>query len=96
MKRILFFVLTAIICSCSQKPKEPEVLTAPALMQSAQKDTNKTAAKIVLAMNNDPVCGMPVAEDYNDTTLYNGKIYGFCSTDCKTEFLKNPKEYLKN
>jgi YHS domain-containing protein len=29
-----------------------------------------------------------------DTTTYEGKIYGFCASECKAEFLKEPSKYL--
>lgn len=42
----------------------------------------------------DYACGMPVTAGISDTTHYDGKAYGFCSTECKDEFLKDPKKYL--
>lgn len=39
-------------------------------------------------------CGMPLTAGVADTAQYNGKVYGFCSKECKTEFLKNPAAYL--
>ena len=42
----------------------------------------------------DFACGMPVSAGVNDTTHYKGKVYGFCATECKDEFLKDPEGYL--
>lgn len=42
----------------------------------------------------DLVCGMPVKAGVADTAYYKGKLYGFCSTECKNEFKKNPEGYL--
>jgi putative intracellular protease/amidase/YHS domain-containing protein len=42
----------------------------------------------------DLVCGMPLKGDVGDTAQYNGKLYGFCSKECKAEFKKNPLAYL--
>ncbi len=39
----------------------------------------------------DPSCGMPVTAGVSDTAHYDQKVIGFCSTECKNEFLKNPK-----
>jgi putative intracellular protease/amidase/YHS domain-containing protein len=39
----------------------------------------------------DVVCGML---DVADTANYGGKLYGFCSSQCKHKFLENPKDYL--
>ena len=48
-----------------------------------------------LAMEKDPVCGMTVSgEGIADTTMYEGKIYGFCNAACKKEFKQNPEKYL--
>jgi YHS domain-containing protein len=44
-----------------------------------------------LASPEDPECGMRITEkEYADTALINGKIYGFCGTGCKEEYLKKP------
>lgn len=47
-----------------------------------------------LAFTNDLVCDMSVTKSIEDTTIFEGKVYAFCSTECKDEFLKNPKEYI--
>jgi YHS domain-containing protein len=44
----------------------------------------------------DPNCGMPVTAGIADTVHYNGKVYGFCSDECKQAFLKNPVALAKN
>ena len=48
-----------------------------------------------LTVNKDLVCGM-LLEDGSvaDTTLYEGKLYGFCAAECKTAFLDSPQVYL--
>ena len=42
----------------------------------------------------DPACGMPLKYGLEDTLHYQGKLYGFCSKECKEEFLKDPGSYL--
>jgi YHS domain-containing protein len=49
---------------------------------------------ITFASENDVVCGMPVKAGVKDTAQYKDKVYGFCSKECKDEFLKNPDSYL--
>ena len=39
----------------------------------------------------DPTCGMPVSAGIADTAHYEKYVLGFCSKECKDEFLKNPK-----
>ena len=56
----------------------------------------KRKAFKVLAFDNkkDLACGMPLTAGVEDTVHYKGKLYGFCSTECKEEFLKNPEGHL--
>ncbi len=42
----------------------------------------------------DFVCGMPLTAGVGDTAHYKGKVYGFCSKQCKQIFLDNPGKYL--
>ncbi len=60
--------------------------------------TDSTVAKsfeVSLVDNKkDPTCGMPVTAGISDTAHYDNHVLGFCSTECKDEFLKNPKAGL--
>jgi len=43
----------------------------------------------------DPVCGMEVNEKTSkDKAGHDGKIYYFCSTDCRDEFEAAPTDYI--
>jgi YHS domain-containing protein len=42
----------------------------------------------------DPSCGMPLTAGVEDTLHYKGKLYGFCSKECKDAFLKDPASYV--
>ncbi len=42
----------------------------------------------------DFICNMPVTAGIADTCHYDNKVYGFCSEECKVEFLSDPKKYL--
>jgi YHS domain-containing protein len=54
---------------------------------------NKTLHRSV-DMAIDPICKMKVDEKKAKfMSEYNGKIYYFCSAQCKKEFDKNPKKY---
>ena len=47
-------------------------------------------------MAKDPVCAMKVDEKKAAaTSTHAGTTYYFCSTNCKTQFDKNPTKYLK-
>lgn len=49
---------------------------------------------VVFANEKDYICGMPITAGVSDTAHYNGKIYGFCATECKEAFLKDPEPYI--
>ncbi|HTR31313.1 MAG TPA: YHS domain-containing protein [Puia sp.] len=59
------------------------------------KDSIRVAAlqKLHFDYSKDPACGMPLRAGIGDTVLYKGKLYGFCSKECKEEFLKDPAGY---
>jgi len=43
----------------------------------------------------DPVCKKKIKRaDAVDTSEYEGKLYYFCSKDCKDKFEKNPSKYV--
>ena len=44
----------------------------------------------------DPVCGMEIKDIFKaEKTDYKGKIYYFCSNDCKNKFQQSSEKYLK-
>ncbi|MEO5890806.1 MAG: hypothetical protein ABIQ31_11160 [Ferruginibacter sp.] len=47
----------------------------------------KKFAGLIFESKKDTTCGMPITAGIEDTLLLRGKIYGFCSTTCKDEFL---------
>ncbi len=75
--------------------------SAPSAANPPEKDTTTkgtTAASSysVDMLNNqkDPSCGMPVSAGVSDTAHYNNYVLGFCSSECKAEFMKNPTAML--
>ncbi len=92
------FIVLLVVISCQSKQAENKtVKTDTVKMMTATADTNAIkidTAGMVFASKKDPVCGMPVPRYLVDTTAYKGKIYGFCSEECKEEFYKNPLLYI--
>lgn len=91
-----FLVSIAIIMalfSCAEKKQQTEAPVTIMKMDTAvaQKDNFK---QVVFDSKKDVVCGMPVTAGIADTTHYKRKVYGFCSAECKEEFLKSPAQYL--
>lgn len=67
----------------------------PAVMAQSDSMEKKFTAAMV-DNKKDPNCGMPVTAGIKDTVHYDGKVYGFCSDECKQAFLKNPAALAKN
>jgi len=57
-----------------------------------------SAARMNAALEIDPVCGMKVAPEtahkVGRESLYKGKIFYFCSDQCKQRFDSNPEKFL--
>ncbi|MEO9069919.1 MAG: YHS domain-containing protein [Ginsengibacter sp.] len=91
MKKIL--VISILLAACtSHSQKESTAENA--------KDTTSVEAPVNLYKNikfaspKDLNCGMPLSAGVEDTAHYKGKIYGFCSKECKDDFLKDPAKHL--
>ena len=83
---IIILFIGTIVVSCNQG--QNAINAEPA-------KTDSTKYTVAMVDNKkDPVCGMPTAQEIGDTAHYKGKVYGFCSKECKDEFLKNPDSYL--
>ncbi len=94
MIRTGFIVLAALclsLSSCNQKQEHTE-----AQVSSPEPAAQAPAVKLAeLATTKDLICGMTLEEGgIADTILHDGKIYGFCASECKAEFAKNPTAYL--
>lgn len=93
---LLFFFFLMVSCSTNEAPKGQD--NAPVKYGTTmQVDTSVHSPKYSPAMVNnkrDFICGMPVSAGIADTAHYKGKVYGFCATECKDEFLKKPEAHI--
>jgi YHS domain-containing protein len=94
MKYILvlfsFFSFGSFIASCNNQVQADKE-ESPAI--AANVDTVRFTAAMV-DNKKDPSCGMPISAGVEDTVHYNNKILGFCSKECKDDFLKNPAKNI--
>jgi YHS domain-containing protein len=93
MKKLMFIlnISTALFfVSCNRNSAEHTATTTPV------PDTKSVNVKLSeLGSTKDFVCGMPLEEGgVSDTASFENKLYGFCSSECKAEFLKSPQTYL--
>ncbi len=92
MKNILILITALFIgmlVSCSNRSNKNKIETAAA----THADTVKFTANMV-DNKRDPSCGMPASAGFEDTVHYKNKVIGFCSKECKDEFLKNPAKNI--
>lgn len=94
-KRILPFIAgTLIFISCKDEKKK-EIESAGHIHQDSMIIKAELNFKdIVFDSKKDLVCGMPTSAGISDTAHFKGKVYGFCSKECKDEFYKNPSAYV--
>lgn len=89
MKKLFLIICFATIFSCNKK--ETNVVKQSSTVIEPKNSLNK------LKYDNkiDFYCKMDITKyGVSDTVTYKGKLYGFCSTMCKHEFLMKPEEYL--
>ena len=88
-------VIACFFAACgSQQTEKTEVKSDSTHSMAADSLAPKTYAVSLVNNKKDPTCGMPVTAGIGDTTHYEGHVLGFCSAECKAEFLKNPKAGL--
>ena len=97
-KKILFAVLVMLaLISCGENKAEKKispVVISDTTVMTVTPVKEKEFAGVVFENKKDYICGMPISAGVSDTAHYKGKVYGFCATECKDEFLKNPQQYL--
>ena len=105
MRRVLVFLSSSffiIISACnhsqqSGKSENAELTDSSSMKPAVTIDSAKKKFTVAMVDNKkDPNCGMPVTAGIEDTVHYKGKVYGFCSNECKQAFLKNPDALVKN
>ena len=85
------FLSLLVISSCNnQKSNENTVVKMSTVAE--QESVKFTPAMV--DNKRDPSCGMPVAAGIEDTIHYKNKVLGFCSKECKDEFLKDPEKNI--
>ena len=91
MKRIL--IISLLFSACSQNPKTDKADSNTNLQKVLNSSENKFPG-VDFASKKDLACGMPLSAGVDDTVHYKGKIYGFCSPECKDSFMTDPEKYV--
>lgn len=86
---IWLFCFLVIIASCKNGAESEKADAKVGTTEAVTKtDTLKFTMNEVDNLK-DPTCGMPLGAGIEDTAHYKNKIIGFCSKECKEDFLKN-------
>ncbi len=88
---LLFGTFLFAACGSSNNDQKASATNDTAAVMATDTATQKTYDVAMVDNKKDPTCGMPTTAGISDTAHYENKILGFCSTECKAEFLKNPK-----
>jgi YHS domain-containing protein len=93
--KLIYLISASILflASCSNND-EKKVETTPASTSTEMSKEASLYTPEMVVNKEDYTCGMPVSAGISDTCHVDGKAYGFCSAECKDEFLKDPKKYL--
>ena len=86
-------VLLVLTFACGQTNTNASN-SATSKIAMADTSAEKTYPRALVNNKKDPSCGMPVTAGIGDTAHYEKYVLGFCSTECKNEFLKNPTASL--
>ncbi|MEY3119099.1 MAG: hypothetical protein RIT30_1032 [Bacteroidota bacterium] len=95
-KPIIPFIISVslFLIACGNETNN-QASTATAIDTIAAMTTDTASEKTydvkILDNKKDPTCGMPVTAGVSDTAHYKNKVIGFCASECKAEFLKNPE-----
>ncbi|MBK8712955.1 MAG: YHS domain-containing protein [Niastella sp.] len=94
----LFFICmlaSGILLSCNNKVKKAnDTATQTENSTSMQQAASIHLDASMVDNKKDFICGMPTSAGISDTSHYKGKVYGFCSPECKADFVKEPEKYL--
>lgn len=92
---VLLVVLIIGVLSCSENAKkEPVAEKTSAMVDSAVTKVDEGFKNMSFDSKKDLICGMPITAGVSDTAHFNKKVYGFCSKECKDEFMKSPATYV--
>ena len=97
MARIILIALVAMNFSCGAgnqaKESADQVTSSPAVATDTAKA--KLFEHVQFASKYDTSCGMPLSAGVEDTLHLNDKVYGFCSKECKEDFINKLKAQKK-
>jgi YHS domain-containing protein len=92
--KIAIATIIAFSFAACQSQQPQESMPAPVVTTIMPLDSTKSYDIALVNNKKDPSCGMPVTAGIADTAHFKGKVLGFCGTECKNEFNKNPSAMI--
>lgn len=94
--KITYAIVLIIFTACNAGDKGNIHNKETNVMQMPAETSKRGFEGIRFASKRDTICHMPVNnETAADTLVLDGKVYGFCSKECKEDFAKILKEQNK-
>ena len=90
MNSFLLVIVIGLV-SCGNASQETPESKKDSVTVMTSDNTEKHFDASMVDNKKDPSCGMPTTAGISDTAHYENHVLGFCSSECKNEFLKNPK-----
>lgn len=87
MKKILLLTMITALAACNES-KQENATEATAANHMPDSTAVSDFSLVQFASKRDTTCRMPLAAGIADTAIVDTKTYGFCSKECKEEFLK--------
>lgn len=95
MKKLFLVLVIMFSLQCCNHKTQADTITEKSMVIDSSNLLEKNPYKdFVFDAKKDLVCGMPTSAGISDTLHYKDKMYGFCSKECKEEFVKKPSAYL--
>ncbi|HVU58873.1 MAG TPA: YHS domain-containing protein [Puia sp.] len=94
MRKLFYIISLSLLGACHGPSTDENPMPKAKAAISRAADAAAKLKNLQFDYPKDPACGMPLKAGLEDSTEYKGKLYGFCSKECKEEFLKSPESFL--
>lgn len=91
IKLFLCCIGVVLLFACSNNKKQPDQLSVPEKVAMSD-EAGITLTEGMLFSHTDTICGMDIGNEPEDTLTYHGKLFGFCSSGCKDDFITEHKD----
>lgn len=88
MKKTMLYLIATLLCSCGNTVQENTASADSSMHMAHDTAAHPDFSRVTFASRRDTTCRMPLSAGIADTAIVEGKVYGFCSKECKDEFVK--------